>query len=262
MDKYIICDESKHYKRPKLTTSDITVTALMGEEMRRLIEHETDPSKKLLFSNLLEVASNDPDNGLWSTIWDVSFRKGEQDSFAYIYFEGMPERGAVTLSFYTSAQYSWDSKVADALRLVTDWAFSRYPGLYTIDTYIDAESDGFIRNAERADFVYRSTDEGIEHYSIEKQPTAWTGLYLFIGIIAGMIFGFLFSSMAAGMACGVIIGLLFGAALDNRFDAKRSEITGQSKKGTFYAKRHKTSSGQAEDESEDSLDSTESIFKD
>lgn len=226
MDKYLICDDSKKTKRPILKSFDVVVTPLISSEMDKLIEHETDDVLKAQYLNMKDRIVKDPANGIWNAYWDISLKKDEKQSIGCVYFSGAPELGSVTLSFKVEQRYNWDKIVAEALRLITDWAMAQND-VYEIHTYIEISKDGYIRNIERADFVYRETEGEIEHYSMEKPATSWIGLYLIIGIAVGFILGFVFSSMIIGMAVAVIASILLGGIMDQKDAVAREKVTGQ-----------------------------------
>lgn len=239
MDKYLICEESRKAKRPVLKSSDVVVTPLISPEMVKLIDHQTDEASKALYMNMLDRASKDPENGIWYTCWDIALKHDEKQSIGVVYFDGPAEYGIVKLSFACENRYKWERVIADALRLVSEWALVQ-DGVYEIDTYIPTSEDGYIRNAERADFIYREEVDGIEFYSKEKPPSSWMGLYLFIGLIAGFIVGYVFSSMIIGMAVSVIAGILVGGILDQKETVARENVTGQKRQSRrVIAKKRK-----------------------
>lgn len=257
MDKYLICDDSKKAKRRILKSSDVVVTPLISSEMNKLIEHESDDALKAQYMNMLDRASKDPENSIWYTYWDVSLKKDEKQSIGCLYFDGPQEYGAVTLSFKTNdSRYNWDKRIAESLRLITEWALVQ-KNVYEINTYIDSSLDGNIRNAERADFVWRDKEKGIEHYSKEAPVTSWLGLYIVIGIIVGFLMGLLFSSMAIGMAIAVLACVLIGGIMDQNESKKREHVTGQKRQTKFsIAKKKKMAAKNAintfdDDSSED-----------
>ena len=72
------------------------------------------------------------------------------------------------------------------------------------------------RALEKAKFVYRENKDGLDHYSMRKDKSAWTGLYICIGVLGGMILGLLISNLWAGFIIGVLAGLLIGRFLEEK----------------------------------------------
>ena len=70
------------------------------------------------------------------------------------------------------------------------------------------------RALEKAKFVYRENKDGLDHFSVRKDKSAWTGLYICIGFLGGLILGILISNLVAGMVIGLLAGFLIGRFLD------------------------------------------------
>ena len=70
------------------------------------------------------------------------------------------------------------------------------------------------RALEKAKFVYRENKDGLDHYSIKKDKSAWTGFYVCIGFLAGLILGIVLSNLWLGMGIGLLAGFLIGRILD------------------------------------------------
>ena len=72
------------------------------------------------------------------------------------------------------------------------------------------------RALEKAKYVYRENKDGLDHFSVKKDKSAWTGLYVCIGFLAGLILGILISNLWLGMGIGLLAGFLTGWVLDAR----------------------------------------------
>jgi hypothetical protein len=69
---------------------------------------------------------------------------------------------------------------------------------------------------DRSPFVFREREQDAFRYSITRQKTAWTGLYLMIGLFSGTVAGVLIGNLWIGTAVGVVIGVLTGLGQDLR----------------------------------------------
>ena len=96
---------------------------------------------------------------------------------------------------------------------MTDWAFS-YKNIYEIKTTSDPENDSFINALEKSGYVIRTYSKTEETYSIKKPKTAWSGLYIIIGIIIGLLLGIVFGNLWFGFVSGLLICQLLGASMD------------------------------------------------
>ena len=172
-------------------------------------------------------------DAIWDADWKIMYHEpGELNSteIGLIRFEGKPVLGKVVISFSVIERYRDRGYASRALKMMRDHLFWR-GDIYEIEAKVTLENDPAIHALTRAGFVYRSAEnnDGVktETYSITKPKSAWSGLYLFIGLIAGLSLGILMANLLIGLATGVIAGLLTGALLDSRNQKKREDITGR-----------------------------------
>lgn len=236
MDRYLLCEDSASVKRPILKSTEFVITPLTGNEMQKLIDHETDDAKKALYMNLADRAKKDPENALFYTYWDVSLKNEEKDSVGGLYFDGPHERGSLLINYEPIQRFTEDKIFGLALRRLCDWAFT-YEDVYAVHGYCDGTDFTKIRDFERATMIFRGSDKGVEHYSVEKERSSWTGIYLIVGVLVGFIFGFVFQSMAMAMVVGVISGVLVGGSLDFKASKAREAVTGENLRATRYRKK-------------------------
>ena len=76
----------------------------------------------------------------------------------------------------------------------------------------------------------------METYSIIKEKTVWTGVYVIVGIVVGMILGVVLNNVWLGFAIGLIVCLCMGVIMDSNALKYRESVTGKSGK---YEKRSK-----------------------
>ena len=147
-----------------------------------------------------------------------------------IRFEGAPELGKVVISFSVIERYRDRGYASRALKMMRDHLFWR-GDIYEIEALVTLENDPAIHALTNAGFVYRSVEnnDGVktETYSITKPKSAWSGLYLLIGLIVGLTLGILMANLVIGLIMGVVAGLVTGAILDSRNQKKREDITGR-----------------------------------
>ena len=92
----------------------------------------------------------------------------------------------------------------------------RFRDLKEISAVCEHENDRCVHALERAGYVLREHKDGKDHYSMKKPKTAWTGLYLGIGVCAGLTLGIVLSNLWAGIVTGVLAGIVVGFLLDRR----------------------------------------------
>ncbi|MBR6478610.1 MAG: hypothetical protein IKS85_09215 [Lachnospiraceae bacterium] len=84
-----------------------------------------------------------------------------------------------------------------------------------------------LRTLKKNGFVYRDSEGRTEYYSRTKPKTAWTGLYLFLGIFLGFILGIVFAHIVTGMIAGIAIGVSIGLSMDLAANKEREKVTGK-----------------------------------
>jgi uncharacterized membrane-anchored protein YhcB (DUF1043 family) len=51
---------------------------------------------------------------------------------------------------------------------------------------------------------------------MKKQKTAWTGVYVFVGLVAGFMIGIVISNLWVGTIAGIVIGIVIGYLMDKK----------------------------------------------
>ena len=171
------------------------------------------------------------ENNIWNCKWDVFLLKeSDTERIGWVSFEGTKERGTVPISIEIEPLYRHRGHGTAVLKMMREWAFF-HRDIFEIKTQVSNEDTELIHALERAGFVYReglSIESGtIETYSITKQKTSWTGLYIIIGLIAGMILGLVLSNMWGGLAISIFFALAFGIGMDLSEKKWREKVTGK-----------------------------------
>lgn len=190
---------------------------------------------------------------LWNIKW-VSYTRGESPvKIGNVSFAGEPVRGRLSLIVEPEEGIIDDSReMKTTLRAIVEWAFNQ-KGIYEIEADALHEDDHRIYLLQAAGLVFRNGTRTLEHYSITKQSTSWTGLYLFIGIIAGFAIGVVLDSMVMGLVIGVFAGFAIGAAMDQKETMKMMETTGEkslSRRRQLFFKKNKKNEAAKEKEEE------------
>lgn len=181
-------------------------------------------SKNLLKGDKIYIVPTN-DANLWEEPWDIHIIDGEKEKIGQISFAGEKDAGTVPISIeIPDIHYRNRGFGTQALRLMTEWAFY-HRNVFEIKTTADHENSAFIAALQKAGFVYRDGTRYIENYSIIKPKTAWTGIYLIIGIVAGLILGFVFNNGWAGLGVGVFVAIIVGGSMDFKEKSYRESIT-------------------------------------
>lgn len=182
-------------------------------------------NRNLLRSSNITIQPSDEDN-LWEADWIISFTKGEKQRIGRASFAGEKALGAVPLSVELSEEYRNQGFGTEAIRMLVDWAF-HFRNVYEVKAQTEHENDKAVKALEKAGFVLRDSDRHNESYSITKNKSSWTGLYLMIGLFLGVMLGVVLSSPKLGMCIGLVASLIIGAALDGKEKHERERVTGK-----------------------------------
>ena len=185
-------------------------------------------SKNLLKGNKVFIKPSNEDN-LWEEPWDIYVADGEKEKVGQVSFAGEKARGTVPITIVIpDIHYRNRGFGTEALRLMTEWAFY-HKNVFEIETTAEHENSAYIMALQKAGFVYRGGTRYIENYSITKQQTSWTGIYLIIGIVAGLIMGFVLNNGYAGLGIGVFIAVIIGGSMDLKEKRYRESVVGTKK---------------------------------
>lgn len=168
--------------------------------------------------------SNEQD--LWNSDWEIRLTKEPDKKIGTASFIGEKEMGTIPLTVDIEKEYRDQGYESEAITMMVNWAF-HFGNIYEVRSQADREDDFRVRALKKSGFVFRSNEGRQEFYSIVKAKTAWTGLYLFIGIFLGLIFGLVFSHLLVGLIVGVVIGVSIGLSMDLAANKEREKVTGK-----------------------------------
>lgn len=177
--------------------------------------------------------SNEED--LWESDWIIAFRKGEKEQIGTASFAGEKLLGAIPLKVELAQKYRNRGLGTEVIKMMVNWAFL-HKNIYEVVSRVEHENDKGVNALQKAGFVFRGKDGNVETYSIVKEKTAWTGIYVAVGIIMGLILGLVFNNAWLGFAIGFISCLCMGKILDYNALKYRESVTGKSGQ---YGKRSK-----------------------
>ena len=147
--------------------------------------------------------------------WNVCLKDGDQKRVGNISFEDAVLHGELQISVNLDPEYNKADYNREIFFAMSNFAFQSQE-VREISTKCNYEEENRVRGLEKAGYVRRETIDGIHHYSIKKQKSSWTGLYVFVGLIAGFIIGITVSNLWMGTAIGVVSGIIVGLIMDKR----------------------------------------------
>lgn len=180
-------------------------------------------SKKLI------ISPSNPDD-LWESRWNIYANLKElkqQPLIGWISFAGEKDAGTIPMEIeITDPEDRNRGYGTEAIRIMTDWVFL-HKNIFEITAVSEHENSGYIMALQKAGFVLREASRETEYYSITKQGTSWTGLYLAIGIVVGLILAFILNNGWVGLGIGVFFCLVIGSSMDIKEKKYRESVTGK-----------------------------------
>ena len=185
-------------------------------------------SELTLKSPLIMITPSD-EQDLWEKDWIITLAKEPEKKIGIVHFRGEKALGAVPFHVELEEEYQNKHYGTECIGMIVSWVF-HFGNIYEIKAEADRENDKAIKALKKNGFILRSSEGRNEYYSVLKPKTAWTGLYLFIGIALGLILGIIISKLLVGMIVGVVIGVSIGLSMDSAANKEREKVTGKSLK--------------------------------
>ena len=162
----------------------------------------------------------------WNTDWEI-LSTYDKEQIGAVSFAGGKTLGTVPITLELKENYQNKGYGTEIFRMMVSWAFS-HSSVYEVMAVCEQENDKAVYSLEKAGFVYRSKEAGIETYSVIKPKTNWLGLYLLIGFNIGLVLAVVLSTSPwVGFVIGMLTGVCIGTIMDQKEKKKREAITGR-----------------------------------
>ena len=216
-------------KNPEIKTKKLIIRPLSDEELEELCKSVTDEEEKKAYGEMLEGCRSHHVNRLWYTAWEIYLRDtGER--VGDMCFKGTPENNETEIGYGIDEQHRNKGYASEAVKALTEWAFSNSGELYFVTAQADPENTSSIRVLQKNGFVPAGRgDEGLL-FEKERPTVSWMSIFLCIGVGVGLCFGSVFDNIAIGMCLGMCIGLALGSAIDSNDRKKRIQIKRERRK--------------------------------
>lgn len=163
---------------------------------------------------------------LWNCQWTIFLSQGEWKEIGFASFEGEKALGTVPLDVILKEEYRNQGYGTAAIKMLVDWAF-HFHNVYEVTAKAEHENDKAVKALGKAGFILRDVENHTESYSITKNKTSWTGLYVLIGVFIGIILGIVLANPKLGMGIGLVVSISIGIMLDNNAKKEREKVTGR-----------------------------------
>lgn len=172
---------------------------------------------------------------LWESDWIIAFRKGDKEQLGTATFAGEKHLGTIPLYVELLPEYRNRGLGTEIIRMLVNWAFL-HKNIFEVVSRAEHENDKGVNALQKAGFVYRGSEGTLETYSVIKGKTAWTGVYVIVGILNGMLLGVVFNNLWLGFVIGIIVSLCIGEIMDNNALKYRESVTGKNERTAKHPK--------------------------
>ena len=150
----------------RVETERMYLYPLSDEEMRLVIEKESDPEMKQAYTEMLEGSLSNPDKRIWYAIWNMELKDDPGIIAGDFCFKGLGEEGVVEIGYGLKEEYRHHGYMTEAVIAITEWALSQ-DGVKQVEAETDAKNidsqkvlfqSGFVSNGKVGEegprFVY------------------------------------------------------------------------------------------------------------
>ena len=140
----------------RVETERMYLYSLSNEEMRLVIEKESDLEMKQAYAEMLEGSLSNPDKRIWYAIWNMELKDESGLIVGDFCFKGLSDDGVIEIGYGLKEEYRHHGYMTEAVKVITEWALSQ-DGVKQVEAETDAENiasqkvllqSGFISNGK------------------------------------------------------------------------------------------------------------------
>lgn len=133
-----------------LTTERLTIRMAADEEMRELIDNETDAEMKIAYGEMLDGCRANPTQRQWYAVWFLCLKSGE--TIGDLCFKGLSKDGMVEIGYGLTPAYWGKGYATEAVKAMTAWAH-RQPGVIRVEAETEPQNAASQRVLQKAGFL-------------------------------------------------------------------------------------------------------------
>ena len=150
----------------RVETERMYLYPLSDEEMRLVIENESDSEMKQAYTEMLEGSLSNSDKRIWYAIWNMELKDDPGTIVGDFCFKGLGDDGVIEIGYGLKEEYWHHGYMTEAVKAITEWALSQ-ESVKQVETETDAENiasqkvlfrSGFVSNGKMGEegprFVY------------------------------------------------------------------------------------------------------------
>ena len=138
----------------KLNTARLIIYTASYDEMQRIIEDETDGILKKAYREMLQGATEHPDQWEWYAIWIIERKDGTK--VGNLCFKGLIGDGSTEIGYGISKKYRGRGYATEAVDAAVSWALQQ-SGVKRIDAETEPDNKASQRVLEKCGFLKTDT---------------------------------------------------------------------------------------------------------
>ena len=123
----------------RVETERMYLYPLRDEEMRLVIEKESDPEMKQAYMEMLEGSLSNSDKRIWYAIWNMELKDESGIIVGDFCFKGLSDDGVIEIGYGLKEEYRHHGYMTEAVKVITEWALSQ-DGVKQVEAETDAEN--------------------------------------------------------------------------------------------------------------------------
>ncbi len=190
--------------------------------MMERIAREQDAHDRQAYGTMLDGARAHPAEWAWYAAWAIMLRDGTLIGDAC--FKGAPQEGEAEIGYGLDARYRGLGYATEAVCALCEWAFAESNELYFLMGETDADNAASQNVLKKNGFVPAGEGEEGPRFERERPKSAWSAVYIGVGMCLGVAVGTASNNLAMGIAIGSSMGVALGVALDRKDQRKRDAL--------------------------------------
>ena len=138
-----------------IETERLRLYPIGDEDMRRLIERETDAALKQAYSEMLQGCLDDPENRVWHAVWYIE-TKERGTVVGDLSFKGLSPDGAAEIGYGLREGFCGNGYMTEAVKAACAWALHQN-GVTRVEAETDPDNAASQRVLARAGFAPTGT---------------------------------------------------------------------------------------------------------
>lgn len=135
-----------------IQTERLNIYPLSDEEMRDVIQNESNEALKAAYSEMLAGCLENPEQRIWHALWVLQLNDGSGKIIGSLSFKGLNDNGMVEIGYGINPEYEGKGLMTEAVSAAVRWA-SKQPGVLSIEAETEPDNIASQRVLEKAGFI-------------------------------------------------------------------------------------------------------------